>query len=265
MIKRSHVLAAFLWLSSFFMANAQVGFNLPTFTGVNPGTVLDMPMRVVNFDTVISVQFVIQWDPAVLKFVGLSQPTNPLSIVDSICFNFNEAQEGIIRFRWYSPGAPRTLADSVDIFHIQMRAIGGNGTATPVAITELPPQTVFEVARMPGPQFYNLSTALITSGAVSIGTVSSTEATGAAAQIRIEATPNPFTEQINLTFDLPSGGETQCTITDVNGKICYQEKKYLEQGRTGTVIANGVFPARGLYFVHIANGAFHAVQPIVYQ
>jgi hypothetical protein len=264
MNKRAHVFAAILWLLSVVTVYGQVGFTMPTFTNTSTGQNLDVPVTVVNFDTVFAIQYVIKWNPQVLEFTGLTKPNNPLSIVDSLCFNLAEAPQGIIRFRWFNTSSPKTLADGADIFHLQMKVIGVDGTSTPISFTELPPITYYEVVRGPGNQFFNLSNSLITNGLVVVGTVS-VNGPSDAEWMALKAAPNPFSDQVSIAFDVAESGPVQYYITDVAGKICYSEKKYLNSGRNGTVIANGVFPAKGLYFVHVLSGGRHAVQPIVYQ
>lgn len=264
MNKRAHVFAAIIWLLSVVTVSGQVGFTMPTFTNTSTGQNLDFPVTVVNFDTVFSIQYVIQWDPQVLKFTGLSKPNNPLGIVDSVCFNLAEAPQGIIRFRWFNTFSPKTLADGADIFHLEMKVLSADGTSTPVSFTELPPITYYEVVRGPGNQFYNLSNSLITNGLVVVGTVPVNEPSDAEL-MALKTAPNPFSDQVSITFDVAESGPARFYITDLAGRICYDEKKYLNSGRNGTVIANGVFPAKGLYFVHVLSGDRHAVQPIVYQ
>jgi hypothetical protein len=262
MIKRAHVFAAILWLLSSFSVQAQPGFSLPTLLGTTTGQNLDMPITVVNFDTVFAIQYVIQWDPQVLKFTGLSKPNNPLNIVDSLCFNLLEAPQGIIRFRWFV-ATPKTLADGTDIFHLEFKVISANGTASQVNFTEIPPTTYYEVVRGPGNQFFYLNNSPITNGLVVVGTIDAPEQP--VAPVALSVAPNPFSGDLNLSFDMPESGDARLFITDLTGKICYDEKKYLNQGTSGTVIANGVFPAKGMYFVHLATSDQHFVQSIVFQ
>ncbi len=264
MIKRSHVFAAMLWLLTSFTVQAQPGFSLPTFLGTTTGQNINMPVTVVNFDTVFAIQYVIQWNPQVLKFTGLSKPNNPLSIVESVCFNLMEATQGTIRFRWFNSASPKTLADGADIFHMEFKVISGNGTATEVRFTELPPVTYYEVVRGPGNQFFTLLNSPITNGIITVGTVDAPEQQPEAATTIIAA-PNPFSEQLNLQLDAPESGQSRLFVTDISGKVLYDEKIYLNRGRNGTVIANGVFPAKGMYFVHLTTGGHHTVQPIVFQ
>jgi Cohesin domain/Secretion system C-terminal sorting domain len=261
--KRTCVLVAFLWLLSFGTSWSQVGLKLPTYTNTSNGDQLDLPVTVVNFDTVFSLNMVIKWDPQVLEFQSLSFPANPLNLMDTTHFGLSQAvSDGILRMFWYTLN-PRTLLDGKDIFHMNMKVIGQNGNSTKVEFTELPPVTYFEIVRGPGNQFFNLNTALLTQGYVGVGTVSDNEVPNS--EISISAAPNPFSEQIFIGFDLQNSGETQLMITDVTGKICFEEKKYLNSGRNGTVIANTDLPAKGMYFVHLLTATGHTVHPIVFQ
>lgn len=267
MSKRSHVLAAAVWLLSFTSLFGQVGFTLPAYSNTNTGDLLDFPVEVVNFDSVFSVQYVIRWDPQVLEFQSIEHVVNPLNIVDSLCFNLLEVGQGIIRFRWFS-NSFRTLADETAIFTIKMKVTGAIGSASSVYFTEIPPVTYFEVVRGPGNQFYFLNTppqALITNGQVTVGMVSADAPFAPTVDEALWVAPNPFSGHIRATYLNRSAGSVRIFISDVTGKICYESEKYLDLGIHGIEIANTVLRGKGTYFLHIVANGVHEVQPIVYQ
>lgn len=261
MIKRSLVLVAALWLLNSVHLSGQPGFSFPSFTNTDTGQYLDFPVQVVNFDSVFSIQFVIKWDPQVLEFQAVEHLVNPLNIVDSICFNLTEAPMGLIRFRWYS-SSYKTLSDNVAIYKLKMKVVGQDGSSTVVRFTEQLPLTYFEVVRGPGNQFFNQNTALLTNGNVTVGTVSNKEISDVA---QLPAAPNPFVYSTIIQVVAEKDQVSRLYITDVSGKICYEEKKYLNYGITGIEIANTQLRGKGMYFVHLVTEDAHIVQSIVYQ
>lgn len=262
MIKRSLVLVAALWLLNSVHLSGQPGFSFPSFNNTDTGQYLDFPVGVVNFDSVFSIQFVVKWDPQVLEFQAVEHLVNPLNIVDSLCFNVAEAPAGLIRFRWYS-ASYKTLADNVAIFKLKMKVVGPDGSSTLVRFTEQLPTTYFEVVRGPGNQFFNQNTALLTNGTVTVGTVSNNDISKEAQQMQVA--PNPFVYSTTIRVTTEKEQLSRLYITDLSGKICHEEKKYLNYGITGIEIANTQLRGKGMYFVHLVTEDAHLVQPIVYQ
>ena len=265
MFIRSYVLVAILWLFSLASSFGQVGFTLPSYSNTNTGDVLDFPVKVVNFDSVFSMQYVMRWDPQVLEFQSLDHVPNPLGIVDSLCFNLTQAGQGIIRFRWFST-LYKTLSNETAIYSLKMKVVGGNGTGSSLYFTELPPVTYFEVVRGASNQIFNLNQppqALITNGQVTVGMVSGFEPNSTASSVLIF--PNPFSSSFSISYESSSEDEALVYITDLFGKLIFEEKKYPNLGRVGMEIANVQLPGKGTYFLHVVQGDVHAVRPIVYQ
>lgn len=265
MFKRSHVLVAIVWLLSLASSFGQVGFTLPSYSNTNTGDVLDFPVKVVNFDSVFSMQYVMRWDPQVLEFQSLDHVPNPLAIVDSLCFNLTQAGQGIIRFRWFST-LYKTLPNETAIYSLKMKVVGANGSASSLYFTELPPVTYFEVVRGASNQIFNLNLppqALLTNGQVTVGMVDGFEPGLASSSLLVY--PNPFSNSFSVAYESVSVEEARVYITDLLGKIIFEEKKYPNLGRVGMEIANVQIPGKGTYFLHVVQGDVHAVRPIVYQ
>jgi hypothetical protein len=262
MTKRSLVLATAVWLLSFFSLSAQVGFSMPTVTNTVTGQQVNLPVSVINFDTVLTAQFVIWWDPQVIQFEGIEHQPNPLSLVDSVRFNQNETAQGFLYFTW-EKFSGLTLADGTVIFTLNMKVIGANGTSTNVVFTEAPPTLYFEVVRNPGGQVFNINTALLTQGFVGVGTVDAPEQQATFSNLLVA--PNPFSAATTATFSLTEAAPVRCWVTDVTGRICFEEIRQWPAGRNGTVIDNTLLHAHGLYFLHLSTGQEHVVRPIVFS
>jgi hypothetical protein len=147
-----------------------------------------------------------------------------------------------------------------------MKVVGGNGTGSSLYFTELPPVTYFEVVRGASNQIFNLNQppqALITNGQVTVGMVSGFEPNSTASSVLIF--PNPFSSSFSISYESSSEDEALVYITDLFGKLIFEEKKYPNLGRVGMEIANVQLPGKGTYFLHVVQGDVHAVRPIVYQ
>lgn len=265
MIKRSHVLAVcigLLYCSSLF---GQVGFSLPTYTNTNNGDNLNFPVSVVNFDSVFSIQFVIQWNPEVLEFQSVEHLVNPLNIVDSVCFNLLEAQSnGYIRFRWYTFSTYKTLPNASAIFTLKMRVIGEDGMYTPVTFTELPPVTYYEVVRGASPnQFFNLNNSLLTNGRVNVGIVGSNEPQDIFSGVSV--TPNPVTTGTVVRFSTTENSDAFYRVTDVNGKAILSSGFSTQPGLNEIPLNTSGFGSPGVYYLHLWSGAASFTRAIYYS
>lgn len=261
MIKHSLVLAVCLGLLYSPSLFGQVGFSLPTYTNTSTGQNLDFPVSVVHFDSVFSIQFVIQWNPDVLEFKGIEHLVNPLAIVDSSCFNLSEVSEGFIRFRWYS-SSYKTLQNTTAVFTLKMQVVGLNGTSSPISFTELPPVTYFEIVRGVNNQFFFLNTALLTNGSVSVGIVGNEEPGMSTA---IKVFPNPFSSTATLTFDMPRAGNVLWRITDALGRIVQEESFEAQQGRNEVLINQAALFHNGVYYIQLLTDQQRIVHPVIFN
>ncbi len=72
MILRLRIAFAVLWLSCTGAVSAQIGFSMPFINAAVPGTDKYMTVKVTNFDSIVSMQYVIRWDPTVLQYVTIN-------------------------------------------------------------------------------------------------------------------------------------------------------------------------------------------------
>lgn len=102
-----------------------------TDTIVDEGAIAEVYLSVADFDSLVSMQFSINWDPTVIEF--LEQESVDLN---SIAVGESEAGIGNLRFSWFDPqGIPQTLDDGDQILLLRFQAVGELGTFSPVEIT----------------------------------------------------------------------------------------------------------------------------------
>ena len=79
----------------------------------------------------------------------------------------------------------------------------------------------------------------------------------------MEVYPNPSNGRITLAFDLPGKAKTDITITDMNGKIVYEEQLGENVGAYKKEIAiNG---GKGTYVVRVQKGDQLLVKQVIVQ
>ncbi|MBI4325792.1 MAG: tandem-95 repeat protein, partial [Chloroflexi bacterium] len=104
---------------------------------VAPGKSEAVPVIVRGFTQVTTVQFSLQWDPAVLQFTGVTD--FGLAGLTADNFNANNAAAGKLSFSWDDPDrAGVTRPDGAVIFALQFVAIGADGTSTSVQFPDEP-------------------------------------------------------------------------------------------------------------------------------
>ena len=88
-----------------------------------------------GFTNIISWECNYQYNPALLQFVGLKNINLPnLSNVPNV--NYSIPSPGLIVFSWNVSSSGVTRADDVTLFEMCFKAIGANGTNSPVCMTD---------------------------------------------------------------------------------------------------------------------------------
>lgn len=102
-----------------------------------------VPITVLNFDTLGSLQFTLLWNPAVLQFDGVGS-FNPVMQVALSDFNTSLVANGVLSFSWTTKTLDgTTLPDGAVMFDVSFTALGGG--VTNVAFGDVP--TVREAFR----------------------------------------------------------------------------------------------------------------------
>lgn len=259
---RLRMLLLVLWAATQgYTAAAQVGFYLPTYSNMSPGLVLNFPVRVLDFDSIVSAQFVIKWDPAVLQFQevgGFGLPD-----LNNDKFGLTQALDsGIVRFVWWHNGNGVSRPDSSAIFNLKLKVIGVVPSSSAVDFTERPPNTFFEVVNAGG-QFFTLQTARLFNGLVTVGfPVSATDPEPAAWTAAVA--PNPVTADSRLWLELPETTDLEYFLSDFSGRILFRKNLTLPFGKHGMEIANPLTKQGGLYFLTVRSASMAKTFPLLF-
>jgi subtilisin-like proprotein convertase family protein len=118
-----------------------VDFTLPNLNA-QPADTAKVGISVGAFQAVTSVQFTLQWDPAVLEFLGVSDFGLPSLASEN--FGTNHTSNGQLTFSWDDPQLSGvSLADNASIFSTSFRVLGSQGSSSALAFVDSP--TVREV------------------------------------------------------------------------------------------------------------------------
>ena len=263
-----------LWLFSSFALSAQIGFSLPFVNDAAPGSNKSLAVRVTNFDSIVSMQFVVRWDPTVLKYLTIDN-FGAVPQLDINDFNALRALDsGYVRMVWEGPNSfpGVSVDDDVTIFRLRFNVIGPDTSSSQVKFTEINysfPNTEFEILKVVSPdstlQAFNETECNLDHGFVAVGyTVSAEEATRE--ELEMSVLPNPFSTSTEAVFTLEQAADVRLLVTDVQGKVIHQEFiPRLPAGIHKHAIDQAVFPSKGAYFLTIYAGKQTCIRPILFN
>jgi Cohesin domain len=254
------VLFASQLLFAFFPLSGQVSLSLPVINNAMTGLVVGPTIKVTKFDSIVSMQFIVRWNPKVLAFQDVSEFKLP-GLDKSKHFSFVQTQDsGILRFQWIAPSVTTgaKLADGTDIFRIDLKIIGAVSTGSTLSIGEKNP-TFFEISQIQNKKEVRipLDRAIIKQGFVAVGyTLSSPESLEAEAALSLKAYPNPSGEALNLAFQLERADDVRLTLLDSGGRTVWQMEERFSAGQHGIEIASTRFREKGVYFLLFNTGRY---------
>ena len=109
---------------------------MDTVSGINGQQAL-VHVRAKNFSNMLSAQFTLQFNPAVINYASYEQAGIP-SITGS-SFGLTQASSGIVTFAWNQPnGTPVSLSDGSILFTLRFNVTGSGGQFSAVQIINSP-------------------------------------------------------------------------------------------------------------------------------
>lgn len=124
-----------------FLAKADLGITVVTTpSNPQPGDFVTADFLVYNFDSILSMQYTIQWEQNSLQYLGIGNYGVPGLSASS--FGTSQAGNGLIGFSWTDPNAEgKSLPDCSILYSITFLYTGGqippiliNGTITPIEV-----------------------------------------------------------------------------------------------------------------------------------
>lgn len=270
---RLRIAFAVLWLCCSVAASAQIGFSIPFVNAAVPGTDKNLTVKVTNFDSIVSMQYVIRWNPTVLKYVTINN-FGALPNLDILDFNASNAiDSGYVRLVWEGPNSfPGVSApDGTTIFRLRFTVIGPDTSSSPVKFTELIntfPATEFEIVKVVSPdstlQAFDEHQCDLINGFVAVGFTVATQEPTETDALALSVAPNPFSDNTTAEFFLEQSADVQVMVADATGRIVFQkDMPDLPSGKNGLDLDKAIFPAKGAYFLTVRAGSEMSVRPMI--
>ena len=152
----------FLLLISFNLS-ANVTFLMGNHTAAE-GTQVIVPVKVVDFASIVSAQGTVQFDQSIISFVSVQD--FGLVSLDESSFGTSQTASGKLMFSWTDPDlGGESLPDSAVLFTIRFNVIGISGQSSVLSFVNVP--TAMEVMN----NSYSQETLSLLNGSVTVQTV----------------------------------------------------------------------------------------------
>jgi hypothetical protein len=230
---------------------AQVTLVAPT-KMVKSGDSVVVELRAKTRDTLSTLQFTMSWNPAILSFgrVDTVGGFPPSAISEE--FGSSNIAQGKLTFVWISTNINGfKIPDSLEVFKIVFKAIGANGTTSPLQYVATPTPIKASNAQLMG--------VAVTSqeGIIKLGTTAINEQSRQNGLLLEQNKPNPFHGQTVIPFYLNEADEVFLSVCDFKGQKLIEKKGFYDTGlHEWTLNTEGVLP-NGFYVYSIrTRGGF---------
>jgi hypothetical protein len=218
-------------------------------SSIKQGSTVDLYVRADNFKNIYGAQFSVHWNPAVLQFVS----TTAYNLTGLVNTNFGTTEEsvneGVLRFSWYDNSAKGvTLPNKSHLFAIRCKAIGKITDTTNIYISGSPIEIEFTGEKKE--YAFDASQKAI----ATVGTVTAQQDAVSSDALTInKVSPNPFTENTEISFTLDTPGDVSVKIYDILGHQILNIKNFYNIGTHLVNIGSDVIPTAGTYTYTVAT------------
>jgi hypothetical protein len=226
----------------------------------DPGQIVKVKVKVSDFDTMLSTQFTLLYDTAIVEYsaigdFGIFNITNQNFGVPEGAF---PSPKGIITFLWVADNiiSGHSMPDSSTLFSISFKITGVDGQISPVEFSDNP--TVIEFGNLGGEIDY-----LAYNGSVTVGEPSSTKEVETEDFIFEPISPNPTQGEANVRFKLLHASKTTMIIHNAAGEEIHRRTQRFGNGLQSLTLGKDLFPAPGVYYISLTTENAQAVQKLI--
>ena len=180
------------------------------------------------------LQFSLEFDKEVLDYNKIKPGS--LKDMDESCIGLAEVENGLLHMAWVNMKMSEVENTNNPLFSLEFTALQ-SGTLS----------EVFSVnSDKLKPELYtpDLET-------FSLGLHFSR--TNEIKSVEVGSLPNPFQEQVNLTFEVQESGQVSLRLLDINGRLIYSMQQEVEPGVQSITLNEEIFPANGIYIYELST------------
>lgn len=124
-----------MWLISLPLRAEQPIFNISSLDA-NPGDIINVDFHVNDFSDIVSVQFSVNWNEAVLEYRTVKNFNTSIPGLTISSIGTTEVAQGKLRVQWFEASInPITIPDGSLFFTLEFEVVGTPCQSSPVAIT----------------------------------------------------------------------------------------------------------------------------------
>ncbi|NVN95784.1 MAG: T9SS type A sorting domain-containing protein [Bacteroidetes bacterium] len=190
-------------------AVGNINFDLLS-QNANYGDIISIPVKVSNFNDVSGYQFSLEWNPNDFEFVAIDN--------EALIGNYgtNYASQGKITALWSTENTNgQNLADGTTVFTLKLKVINHNSVNSSIQIN----------SSITHSEAYNSNldelTVVATSANIRINNATSISENQKEGYYLLQNSPNPFSDNTLITFNLPENQKVVLTIYNLLGEEVY--------------------------------------------
>ena len=195
------------------------------FKSVRVGDSVTIELRATTRDTLSTLQFSLAWNPNVLSFGRVDSIGGFPPSAEVFEYGLSNTALGKLSWVWIdrSNQGYRLPTDSFLIFKVVFKAIGTNGTNSPIQFTNDPTAMKGSNAR-----FAQIATSG-QSGNVQVGTTAIFEQNTEGVELQQNA-PNPIDNQTVIVFSLREADNVALQIFNAQGQLVFEQNEFFSVG-----------------------------------
>ena len=236
-IKHVNTLVALL---AVFAVNAQPTIAVPK-VQTDAGKTITVPVRLMDFQDILSLQFTLNWDSTVLRL----NTVQDFGLKDFDQNDINTAP-GRIMVLWIDPavsGIP--VADSTVVINLLFEVIGADGMATPLSFGSDP--VTQEVGSSTGEIKPEWKDGQVTVGEVTTQIERLTSVEG------VQVFPNPVSTSAIVKWQQAQRQFLQLQLLDAAGRQVWTRADWFEPGNQQLIFHAQDFPSSGWYVLKVMD------------
>jgi hypothetical protein len=202
--------------------------------------------RAGSFEDITGYQFTLQFDPATVRVANII-PGEAISLTDEH-FASNKVERGIITSSWNASEGTNVKEGEV-LFTLIVEAVGTAQLSDAIAIT----------SSVTKAEAYN-SEDKVSNVALNFQNLQVSEDVFALFQ----NSPNPFTEETNVGFNLPKADFAKITVYDMTGKVIHVVSGDFAKGYNSVQIKKSDISVNGLLYYQLDTEAFTATKKMIH-
>jgi len=250
-----------LVLFLFFTTNAYSQITLYADSiEAEQGQIVDIPINIIGFKDILSMQFSLNWDTTVIKFQEVHSYTEELPQFGAEGVGTGSASSGNLIVVWFDNSISGiSVTDSSSILTVQFEVIGGEGEKSPIVFSDTPAliEIVDVTATVIEPDLVN--------GEIEIPRLSTSVQTLQAQNgMRLfQNHPNPFNKNTTIQTSFNTPEWVTFTVTDTQGKSILEKRFRSNYGKNDILISKDQLPNSGLYNYTIQSEAYQLTKQMI--